>query len=427
MDISKLKESLGNTTQNLGFLKDYSPLILPVIIVIVAIIIFLVTPFVVGGKLQEEIESESVSLGESIGRGIRDPVSKQQWKIEKEYQQAHAEDANEIEQIVDYSCKRELLSYGIFPELKDESSFVFEKFGNTYREALEQMAEDVEGKGAPTQAELDRYLENANKNISTGTQQMDRFGSRTSEGTQIKKRIEDALCLQKAQSAGVYLNPATLPGYEFWGNYEYPGLKQALEDCWYWQLAYWIMEDVITTIDQMNSGSVNILDAPVKRLLKISFGSTNNSQSSGRVAYVTSEGQGLVTPYTNKISNEEIDVVHFTLSTIVNNRAVMEFQKELCSAKEHTFRGFDGQKEPETHSHNQITILDVRLLPVNRDSEIHNLYRYGKDNSLVELELICEYIFDKDSYYPIKPDSVKEFLGEPVERETQQRNTVRRR
>lgn len=420
MDTTKLKESLNNITQNLGFLKDYSALVLPVVIAVVAVIIFLITPLVIGGKLQEEIENESVRLGDSIERAISNPVPKEQWKIEKEYQQAHAEDANKIEKIVEYSGKRELLSYSIFPELEDESSFIFEEFGETYRQALEQSADEINGKRCPTQAELDKYLKNANKSMSADRR---REGGFRSSGDQVEERIKDALCLQRARSAGVYMDPTDLPGYEFWENYEYPGLEEALKDCWYWQTAYWIMKDVFTTIDQMNTPYANVLDAPVKRLLKISFGSGSSSQPGGRPVYVTSEGEGITSSYTGKVSNEEIDVIHFTVSTIIDNRAVMGFQKQLCSAKEHIFRGFNGQKEPETYSHNQITILDARMIPVDRESGVHNLYRYGKDNSLVELELICEYVFDKDGYYPIKPDSIKELLGEPIEEESQQNTT----
>ena len=65
------------------------------------------------------------------------------------------------------------------------------------------------------------------------------------------------------------------------------------------------------------------------------------------------------------------------------------------------------------------------MLPVDRESGVHTLYRYGKDNALVELELICEYVFDKDGYYPIKPDSIKELLGEPIEEQSQQDNERR--
>lgn len=426
MDTSKIKESLSGITQNLGFLKDYSSLVLPVIILFAAVIIFLITPLVVGGKLQEQMQNESVDLGEDIERAVRNAVPKEQWKIEKEYQDAHAKDANTIEKIVDYSCKRELLTYDIFPELTDESTFIFEEFGRIYRNALEELSDRVRGKQCPTQAELDKYLKNADKGMSAGgfgdfaRTRTSRSGS--SDSSSVKERIKDALCLQKASTAGVYLDTSELPGYDFWEKYEYVGLEEALKDCWYWQVAYWITEDVVSTINSINSEYSNVISAPVKRLLKVSFGSGSSSQPGGRPVYVKSEGDGLVTSFTDKVSDDEIDVIHFTVSVIIDNRDVIKFQKELCSAKKHTFKGFDGNQQPQTYSHNQITILDTRMLPVERDSSIHELYRYGKDNSLVELELICQYLFDKDGYYPVKPDPIKELLGESIKEETGERS-----
>ena len=38
--------------------------------------------------------------------------------------------------------------------------------------------------------------------------------------------------------------------------------------------------------------------------------------------------------------------------------------------------------------------------------ETHRLYRYG-DDAVVRLDLICEYIFNKNGYEKIKPESVK--------------------
>jgi hypothetical protein len=40
----------------------------------------------------------------------------------------------------------------------------------------------------------------------------------------------------------------------------------------------------------------------------------------------------------------------------------------------------------------------------------HRYYRYGDDN-VVELDLVCEYIFNTKGYEPIKPESVKTTLA----------------
>ena len=42
----------------------------------------------------------------------------------------------------------------------------------------------------------------------------------------------------------------------------------------------------------------------------------------------------------------------------------------------------------------------------------HQLYRYGQD-AVVELNLICEYLFEKAGYEAIVPDAIKKSLAGP--------------
>ncbi len=89
---------------------------------------------------------------------------------------------------------------------------------------------------------------------------------------------------------------------------------------------------------------------------------------------------------------------------------------ELCNAKEHIFKGFSGQQQQRTYKHNQITILESNFGAVEPYATEHELYRYGED-AVVELELICEYIFNRRGYDEIKPASVMEALGQqPLEK-----------
>jgi hypothetical protein len=87
----------------------------------------------------------------------------------------------------------------------------------------------------------------------------------------------------------------------------------------------------------------------------------------------------------------------------------LPFMKELCSGKQHKFRGFSCDEQEQLCKHNQITILESKIRPVNREDQTHSLYRYG-DEAVVELDLICEYIFNKKGYDEIKPESVKTAL-----------------
>jgi len=48
---------------------------------------------------------------------------------------------------------------------------------------------------------------------------------------------------------------------------------------------------------------------------------------------------------------------------------------------------------------------------VERDAPDNANYRYG-DEAVVRLDLICEYIFNRDGYDKIKPESIKVRLGQ---------------
>ena len=175
----------------------------------------------------------------------------------------------------------------------------------------------------------------------------------------------------------------------------------------------------------MNSGSGTVYTSPIKRLLSVNFISggvnTSSRQTSrtrqaddNRPSYVTTIEEGLTKPYTARVCNDDIDVVHFNLVVITDIKAVLSFMDELSSAKEHIIPKSD--KEQNTKSkHNQITILESKIDSIDRAVEEHNLYRYGKEPAVVKIELVCEYIFNKSGYDKIKPESVKESLKKPEE------------
>ena len=109
--------------------------------------------------------------------------------------------------------------------------------------------------------------------------------------------------------------------------------------------------------------------------------------------------------------------MHFGLRVVVGVEHVMPFMKELCSAKTHKFSGWFGDQPEQTFEHNQITILESSVVPVDRESYGHRNYRYG-DDAVVELDLICEYLFETAAYKDMQPQQVKDdILG--ITEETQ--------
>jgi len=122
---------------------------------------------------------------------------------------------------------------------------------------------------------------------------------------------------------------------------------------------------------------------------------------------------------TARVCNEEMDIVHFAVSVLVDGPSVLSFMKELCSEKSHTFypsvfnEPFTRQGEPVDSRHNQITILNTNLNVVGKADTEHEFYRYG-NGSVMRLDLICEYQFNRKGYDSIKPDPVKTRLGQPT-------------
>ncbi|MFZ0034667.1 MAG: hypothetical protein WAK60_06745 [Sedimentisphaerales bacterium] len=408
MDISKFKDLI----QKLSFLGNYSSLILPVIIMLIAVLLFIPTQLI-SSKLKKQIEEESISIGQRIQSLSKSAVSRNQWEVEQGYQQAYERDANQIALLAKQSSQRPLLSYKIFPEPKDTSTLIFKEFGQRFCGAIDKLITHVNALDCPTDAELQKGLQGSNSSPrSRGGQAWSIGMERLSE---VDTTITNVLCREKAESASVYANTMDLSGYEFWEEYKYTGMDTAVEDCWYWQLAYWIIEDVFDTIGAMDSGSNSVFTSPVKRLLDVNFalGDRGGSKkTAARPHYVLSIEGALAEPPTGRFCNDDIDVVHFNVVVVVSTKAVLPFVQQLCSAKQHRFRGFSGKEQEQVFKHNQITVLESNIRSIDRKDATHNFYRYGED-AVVELDLICEYIFDKSGYDEIKPESVKKLLKKP--------------
>jgi len=419
MDISKFRDII----QRVNVFKVYSSLLVPVVVGLVAVV-FIILASLMGGKLKRDMAKGSIAVGREVQSLSKSAVADEQWRVEQEYQLAYERDADRIAVLARQSTQRRLLSYKIFPEPKDTSTLIFEEFGRQYRDAIDGLIARVNARDCPTGAELERHLRS-----SISSPRSRRTVRRSYRAlSEVDAEIRDAVCRAKAESASVYANPADLSGYGFWERYEYDvGMKKSIEDCWYWQLGYWIIEDVIDTIGTLNSGSDSVLISPAKRLLAVSFAageqrfgrSSRFSRSGAREAedrprYVLSIEDGLAESCTGRFSDENIDVVHFEMSVVVSAKAVLPFMQQLCSAKEHKFRGWDDKGQEQIFRRNQITVLESRITSIDREDETHNLYRYGED-AVVQLYLICEYIFDRNGCDKIKPESVRESQKRPEE------------
>ena len=318
-------------------------------------------------------------------------------------------------QLAEQSSRREPLSYDVFPTPVESSQQIFGQFDQRYQDAINAWVSSLRARGCPTRAELSKSL---NKPVGTDAS----VGVGMSDADKI---IVEQLCREVAQSTKVYFDPADIPGYKFWEGYQYREKEKAVEECWYRQIGYWIIEDIFKTVQTLNANSAGVLDAPVKRIVDISFtaatagSSTGTSQpataaSAGKPQYVTSFKTGLTLPLTARVSNDRFDVVHFRLSVIVGAKAVPMFLQELCAGKEHRFKGFQNElPEEKIFHHNQITVLKSDFEVVDREDNNNRLYRYGPEG-VVKLVLVCEYIFDKKGYDAVKPASVQKDLESKI-------------
>jgi hypothetical protein len=429
--------------KKLGFLRNNLGLLVPILIAMVALLLFIPTR-ILSGKLQATVEQGSAGTGrqiESLTRQIRQAAPA---GSREAYVDAYSQDVNEIDAMMAQTVYRELLSYEVFRDTNETSMLLFDRFGRRYREGVEAMVAALHAGACPTDAEIQAALDSAPRVTLEGTRggTYDRDRTRSSAyrmGTQwslqamteVERGIFDEICTGKAKAAKVYATPADIAGYAYWDDWKFENRDKAYEQSWFWQLGYWIAEDVVTTIRAVNEGSQNVLDAPVKRLMNVSFQLQSSAATMvarrGRArrkveeypTYVTDQTNALTTPCTARFSNDDIDVLHFEVRVVVDESQVLPFIQELCSAKQHKFLGFDGKQRERTYQHNQITVLETSVGPIEPISIDHQSYRYGS-NPAVELDLICEYVLPKvAAFEEIKPKQVRESASDEDESEIQ--------
>ena len=429
IDLSALKNI------KISAIKKHMSLVIPGLIAVVALLLLIPTNMI-GNSLKEEMD-KSVRQGRTVS-SLSDVHPFADVKIEKRYQDAFEADAKRIEEIAKQTTQRELVSYDIFPEPKSNSIQLYSNYGNKYREMIRELVKSIGARGAPTDSEIQRELRKRGTELSENT--TSRSGNRTSRGRgrdsqDIAEAITETKKKKHAEQIPVYAKPGLFSWYGFWKDYEVEDPDQAIKDCWYSQLAFWVYEDVVDTIGKINAGSNSIFTSDVKRLVGVNFSkfadyseekSTNYYRpvSSGRTKtrdypeYVVSEEDDSVfnfPPWTKRTCDENIDVIQFSVSVLVESSAVFPFIEELCSEKEHKFRGYpDPDEEVQTFKHNQITVLQYWQEALDRSEDVHAKYRYG-DGAVVQLTLTCEYIFYRSGYDVIKPPSIQKRIEKILE------------
>ncbi len=437
----------------MSFIKKYSVLLLPVGIALAAGVVIVLT-IVTSHSLAKDIAANSLRQNGQVTLLLRNPHSDRQPEVEKMRQDQHANDIKGVVNLATQCTLRELINYGVFPPT-DDSQQLFDEYGQDYRLAVESLVRSMQALESPSDMDIRSALNESAQTASGRGMGHGGFYSRLGTSGAMgrddsaRKAMLDAICSKRAEEIPVYANPNLFKWYAYWGDFQYVGAEPAIQDCWYSQLAYWICEDVVATINKLNTDSQNISSSPVKRLLGVSFReAVDYPKTTGRVGYGGiglggkrsnrvdyddgmfstrgdapeyiryAEGGVLgVKTWMGRVCNDDIDIVHFSVGVITSSSAVMSFMEELCSAKDHVYRkGYKKDGERMTFQHNQVGILKSEVIAVERESPENAGYRYG-DEAVVRLDLVCEYIFNRVGYDTIKPESIKVRLGqaEPAE------------
>ena len=387
-------------------LKKNIAIIIPAVIATAAILLFIPT-ILIQSKISKKLQ-ESIRLGGEVQSATHSAVPAKQLEFMETYENKHQQDVNEIRKLAIQTSQRELLSYKIFPEPNETSVQIFNEFKRTYNTSIEKLITDMNALDAPTDVEIRKEIGSIRNETPAANQK-----TTVSEGKGSEK-ITELICKKRSEQIPVYAKPQVFSGYSFWNNWEYSGAESAVKNCWYCQLAYWIHQDVVDAISKINAGSNAIADSPVKRLLGIRFASSDagNISANGTElpVYLTDKQGGLCQPWTDRKSNDQIDVIHFSLAVIIRADDVLRFMNKLCSEKTHSFSGYKNDQPAQQFKHNQITILQSNIEPVNRDSPDNQRYFYGQ-KAIVYLNLICEYVFNIEGYDIIEPNSVKQGAG----------------
>lgn len=452
MNVPNIKDIL----QKLAVFRNNVSLLVAIIVAAIGGLLFVPT-YLMSRSLNAQVQQQSIN---GAARQIEDLMSKvvpeKQYEMVIALQEAHANDANEVELLARQTTERELLSYDVLPGPDPNAGFsalIYQVFGQRYRKGIDEMVAGVNARDCPTNEEIKRGLDELaasprSKSPYGMMEMMDGYDSMAAGGLysggvmavgSMQRTLVEEMCVDRAKSTMVYVNPADIAGYDYWANYTYAVKPEdAIQDCWYHQLGYWVIQDIFDTIKVTNAGHENVLTAPVKRLERLTFtmginrprGGSGGAMFTGfsrrkrqtapgqakeadRPAYVLTANDGLTESCTGRVTKPDgnIDVIHFSATFVVSAKDVLLFMDKLCSGKKHQFKGYpDPNQPPQTFEHNQISILESKIGSPGLGDMAHRYYRYGSDN-VVELDLICEYVFNRKGYEIILPETVKKTIA----------------
>jgi len=278
----------------------------------------------------------------------------------------------------------------------------------------------------------------------------DRTAALTSSQAQEERIIKD-LRRKRAEEIVMYGSAGSFAACDYWNVHNFGSQVYAKlqSNSWFSQLAFWIQEDIVSSILQLNQGKKNVLEAPIKRLIEISF--AGDEASPGTVitgplgglggearqlapdaqtmtvaarrdlgnkyrlpSYVLDQNNetvgDLTSAFTQRFCCDLYDVAQFELAVVIDTTAITAFVDTLQSEKSSLFTEPDGSQK--TYTRNPITVLQYLIEPLDVQLENEAGYYYGA-GSLCTFRLIGEYVFYKNKYYEsLKSDPIVQLFVE---------------
>lgn len=408
----------------MGFIKKNLFLIGCVAIVLVALVLFALGFLRQADNAKELASSQTVYS--TVSR-INPPTKGALAEAQAQAAQVRG-DAAQIVKLASQTSVLPLLADDIFPETKRNIQLTVQNFATRYCELLQSFRTQLQAGDIPTEEERRQHLARNTTTAGGGGFGGGMFGGANPADKQQSQLLED-LYKRQAGSFKIYARLQSFMGYEYWKlTGEDPGNDYDLmmKNFWYSQVAAWIQQDVVSTIAELNKPAGAVADAPVKRLVEISFagealGQVNSGGATAATAdkssiqrrvqesinkmpiYVAGDSQaggmpgfGLSSSHAGEIaqawtahkSDDKVDIVQFEIQVVLDAGRITDFINALQSPKT-----FDVKNQKT--GHDQITILQMMVTSVNSQNELDPSGYYYGPGAVVKLQLICEYFFFK--------------------------------
>ncbi|MGN6367329.1 MAG: hypothetical protein ACTHN5_03620 [Phycisphaerae bacterium] len=263
----------------------------------------------------------------------------------------------------------------------------------------------------PTQTEMQMGFEREQQARMLPAQTGGMFaggGGAPAQDPQAQQKYERQQITARAASVKMYVDNMALQHRDWWAGAAAPDesrMFHALVDCWF-------MKDVVRSILDVNQGSRNVGESPIKRLEAIRVGvgpggTTGGGQMTGALFLAQGQagqvpgvpavpaGQDFTRTMTGRVDNDQYDV------------CLMEVIVDMDPAYQNKFL------DALYRQNNGYTVLNIKTLVVDPFDATGNGYLYG-NTQVVRLDIIVEGLLYRSWTVPIMPDPIRASLGIPL-------------